>query len=190
MDLGTIPQWLPNASRAPSGNHGGTFSALPRILTVHYTASISAAGSIAWLRTPAAQASAHVVIDQAGAVTQLVPFDLIAWHAGQSAWRDLRGMNQWSWGLELVNPGPCASVNGKYYAGGKPVPAPFLGKHRNGGPWGAWCPFPEAQLAAAVSVARILQVQEIVGHDDIAPGRKWDPGPAFPMDEFKKRVFR
>src|SRR6267154_6439719 len=105
MDLGTIPQWLPNVPRMPSGNHGGTCSALPRILTVHYTASISAAGSIAWLRTPAAQASAHVVIDQAGAVTQLVPFDLIAWHAGQSAWRDLRGLNQWSWGLELVNPG-------------------------------------------------------------------------------------
>jgi N-acetylmuramoyl-L-alanine amidase len=177
----------PGAIQAPSGNHGGRFGETPRIVVMHYTASTSTAGSVAWLRTPASKASAHVVIAQDGTVTQLVPFDLVAWHAGKSELRDLRGLNLYSWGIELTNPGPCQKVNHKWYAGGHLVPKPYLGKHKHGGPWEAWAPFPEAQLAAAVALVRWLGAQEVVGHDDIAPGRKYDPGPAFPMDAFIAR---
>jgi N-acetylmuramoyl-L-alanine amidase len=155
---------------------------------MHYTASGSTAGAISWLHTPASKASAHVVIAPDGAVTQLVPFDTVAWHAGKSELRDLRGLNAYSWGIELVNPGPCQMVNMRWFAGGHLVPMPYLGKHKHGGPWTAWVPYPEAQVSAAVALVRWLGASEIVGHDDIAPGRKYDPGPAFPMDSFVARV--
>lgn len=178
----------PPATQAPSGNHGPKFAKTPTIVVMHYTANSSAAAAVAWLRTPASGVSAHVVIDQLGRVTQLVPFDTVARHAGKSELRDLRGLNAYSWGIELVNPGPAQRVGSRWYAGGHLCPNPVMTKHKHGGPWEAWAPFPEAQLAAAVELVRFLGAPEIVGHDDIAPGRKFDPGPAFPMAEFCARV--
>lgn len=155
---------------------------------MHYTASAGAEPAIAWLRTPASEASAHVVISPDGTITQLVPFDTVAWHAGKSALRDLRGLNAYAWGIELVNAGPCQRVNGTWYAGGRPVPQPVMAKHKSGGPWIAWAPYTEAQLEAATLVVSMLGAREVVGHDDIAPGRKFDPGPAFDWFSFCARM--
>lgn len=185
-----IPLWFPELVAKPSGNHGGKFAPVPRILIMHYTAGTSLESATAWLRTPASVASAHWILGVDGKGNQLVPNDTVAWHAGKSRWRDMVSMNHYAWGLELVNPGPCTLLNGKWYAGGKPVLLPFVGKHKNGtSAVTHWAPYPEAQIAGAVALARKLGVNEIIGHDDVAPERKIDPGPAFPMEEFRRRVF-
>jgi N-acetylmuramoyl-L-alanine amidase len=187
--------WIPGVKMYPSGNHGGSFSPASKILVVHYTAATSAQGSIAWLRTPASKASAHVVISPEGETVQLVPLTLIAWHAGKSSLArpggpPLVGLNAYSWGMELVNPGPCVQVNGQYFSGGHTCPNPVAAVHANGGPWTHWAPYPEAQYQAAVAFAKALPgLEEITGHDVIAPGRKWDPGPAWDMEKFRKDVF-
>lgn len=176
--------------QAPSGNHGGKIRRHLFII-MHYTASDSAAGSIAWLRTPAAQASAHVVIDQAGLVTQLVPFDTVAWHCGPSKWGGERHLNQTSIGIELVNPGPVSQLQPGTYGTRKRMYAESEVLHADGR---VWAKYPDAQLEAAAEVVRhcfdTYGPMTLLGHSDVCdpPGRKQDPGPAFPWDEFKARV--
>lgn len=164
----------------------------PRFLVMHYTAGASAESSIAWLTNPDAKASAHLVIGRDGSITQLVNFDRKAWHAGRSHWRDVSGLNGHSIGIELDNPGLLQGAPGKWRtAWGRPVadsevieaPRPFDGQLL------AWHSYTELQLEAAKEAAMALVrhygLEEIVGHEDIAPGRKNDPGPAFPMTSFR-----
>ena len=93
-------------------NQGGVVR--PLYLIMHYTAGTSASGAISWLANPEAKASAHLVVDTNGAVTQMVRFNRVAWHAGRSNWGDLEGMNQFSIGIELVNAGKLRRVAGKW----------------------------------------------------------------------------
>ena len=86
-----------------SPNKGGAVR--PLYLIMHYTAGTSADGAIKWLADARAKASAHLVVDRSGSVTQLVPFNRIAWHAGKSRWNELDGMNAFSLGIEIVNAG-------------------------------------------------------------------------------------
>lgn len=179
----------------PSPNRGGAIK--PTLLVMHYTAGQSAAGAISWLCNPAAKASAHLVLDQAGVVTQLVPFTISAWHAGQSAWKGKRLCNGFSIGIEMVNPGFLTKrADGKFYdVAGKVVPASsvMFARHKNGGAELPWMIYPKEQLEAAAEIALAITqtygIKEIVGHEDIAPGRKTDPGPAFPMAAFVSRIF-
>lgn len=179
----------------PSPNRGGVIK--PTLLVMHYTAGQSAAGAISWLCNPAAKASAHLVLDQAGAVTQLVPFNISAWHAGQSSWKGKRLCNGFSIGIEMVNPGFLTKrADGKFYdVAGKVVPpsSVMMARHKNGGPELPWMVYPKEQLEVAaeivVAITQAYGIKEIVGHEDIAPGRKTDPGPAFPMATLVSRVF-
>lgn len=182
-------------------NHGGVLH--PTHLVMHYTAGASAESSIAWLCDTRAKASAHVVVAQDGAITQLLPFNLVAWHAGQdSVWIEpdgtkLEHFNLFSIGIELDNPGRLAlqpsgdwwSVAlGKYYPRNMGVTL----THKHEDKASGWHVFPKVQLDAAFEVAYALMhtysIKEVLGHDDICPGRKWDPGPAFAMDEFRARL--
>jgi N-acetylmuramoyl-L-alanine amidase len=101
-----------------------------------------------------AKVSAHYLIDEDGTVVALVSDELRAWHAGVSWWQGRAGLNDVSLGIELVNPG-----------------------HE----WG-YRPFPEPQTAALIDLASILAERwripptRVVGHSDIAPARKEDPG--------------
>jgi hypothetical protein len=89
-----------------SPNRGGSFAhGLPDTLVVHFTAGRSAESSVRWLTDKRAKASAHVVIGEDGAITQLVPFNVVAWHAGTSKWKAREGLNRYSIGIELDNPG-------------------------------------------------------------------------------------
>ena len=183
-------------NQAPSGNHGGRRRET-KYLVIHYTGGESASGAIAWLRNPAAKASAHLVIDQQGRVTQLVDLDKVAYHAGVSEWSGDRGVNLCSIGIELVNPGPLASVRKGAYGSSKRmyreeelVHAPPL----HGGAARAWAKYPEIQVATCLAVCKALHsvygFSDAVGHDQVAMprGRKMDPGPAFPMAEFRAAV--
>ncbi len=183
---------------SPNWTHG-TFLE-PEYLVMHFTAGRHAASAVDWFLDPAAQASAHLVIGRDGDVTQLVRFDRIAWHAGVSRWNGRQGLNRWSIGIELDNPGRLTRADvGRWRAwfGGEYTDADIIQQpHRDdpvGTPPSGWLPYPDVQLEAAFAAAEALVaaygLRDVVGHDDVAPLRKSDPGPAFPMASFRSRLY-
>ena len=127
------------------------------MLVLHYTGMESAAVALDRLCDPEAKVSAHYVIDEDGQVTGLVGEDQRAWHAGEAFWRGEVNINGRSVGIELVNPG-----------------------HEFG-----YRNFPDPQMAALEDLAAELlsrhpiPARNVVGHSDVAPGRKTDPGERF-----------
>lgn len=180
-----------------SPNRGGAL-VKPTLLVMHYTASQSAKGAISWLCDRKAKASAHLVIDESGVVTQLVAFDRVAWHAGKSRWGLKSNCNSFSIGIELSNPGPLVKRgDGKFadaYGGAFPADRVAMLAHKfDKGAVKPWAIYPKPQIDAAVGIAQALcatyGIKDIAGHDDIAPSRKRDPGPVFNMASFVARVF-
>jgi N-acetylmuramoyl-L-alanine amidase len=173
-----------------SPHQGATLS--PEYLVIHYTAGASAESSIEWFLRPEAKASAHLVIGRSGSITQLVRFDRVAWHAGKSRWADRVGLNAWSIGIELDNAGQLVRhPDGWRTKWGRSVsPTDVIEDvHKNGGPLAGWHAYTKEQLEVAQVVAAVLVshygLKDVIGHDDIAPARKTDPGPAFPMSSFR-----
>lgn len=176
-----------------SPNKSGTIT--PKYLIIHYTAGRSAQSSIDWFMNAQAQASAHLVIGIDGKVTQLVPFNKKAFHAGKSKWAGLNGMNSHSIGIELDNPGMMTRTGNKWFAWfGKEYPASVITEavHKHQETPAGWHIFPEKQIEACIKASLLLvqhyQLADILGHEDISPFRKVDPGPAFPMESFKSKV--
>lgn len=130
---------------------------------LHATATSGLDSPLEWLTSPESKVSAHYLIGQTGAIYHLVHESDTAWHAGESSWRGQSGVNDFSVGIELVN-----SNDG----------------HME---------YPEDQLAACAYLVKALcldykiKPQDVVGHLDIAPGRKTDPM-AFPWDDFRLRL--
>ncbi len=177
----------------PSPNIGAQLS--PQFIIMHYTAGSGAEQSINWLCNPASAASAHVVIARDGSVSQLVPFDTVAWHAGKSQWLNLSGMNRYSIGIELDNAGPLTRVGDQWVTWfGAQVPTENVleARHKNRQDMQGWQTYTVEQLYAAFEVCAALMqtygIQTVLGHEDIAPQRKTDPGPAFPMDAFRSHL--
>jgi len=173
-----------------SPNQSGVID--PKYLVIHYTAGPSAKRAIDTLTNPARKASAHLVIGRDGEITQLVDFNKCAWHAGRSSWKGLVGLNKYSIGIELSNPGKLKKTSSgwKTWYEAPVEPENVLeAAHPNGGPVGGWHTYTAEQLDALSQAAEVLlqtyPLQDILGHQDIAPGRKLDPGPAFPMAQFK-----
>jgi N-acetyl-anhydromuramyl-L-alanine amidase AmpD len=175
-------------------NVGGAIRG-PKYLVMHFTAG-SYGGSVSWLTNREAKASAHFVIGEAGEVTQLAPTDVVTWHAGRSAWKGDTNLNSTSVGIELANLGHLSGTPGQFRFGKStmvPDSRVMIARHRNGGPITPWHTYPEHQIATAVLIARAIiarhpTIKEILGHDDIAPLRKNDPGPAFDMGKFRRDV--
>ncbi len=176
-----------------SPNRSGELS--PRFLVIHYTAGSSFNGSLSHLTRRGAGASAHLLIGRDGAIAQLVPFNRIAWHAGVSRWQGLEGLNKHSIGIELDNAGPL-DRQGEHWSAwfGRSYPDDevIVARHKNGGRRRGWQAYSEAQLAAALEASAALcqhyGLADVLGHDDIAPERKTDPGPAFPLSSFRAAV--
>ena len=177
-----------------SPNLGGEIS--PAYLVLHYTAGRNLDSSVAHFMNPAAQASAHLVVGRDGRIVQMVPFNRAAWHAGRSAWKGVQGLNQYSIGIEMDNAGRLVRAGDQYrswfqgvYAAADVVTA----RHRHEQADACWHAYTEAQIGTVLDLAALLMreyaLKEILGHDDIAPGRKSDPGPAFPMASFRAAVF-
>ncbi|MBI3128470.1 MAG: N-acetylmuramoyl-L-alanine amidase [Candidatus Tectomicrobia bacterium] len=190
-----LDHWLEGEGvvRRATPNAGGALA--PRFLVFHYTAGRDAESAAEWLCTPAARASAHAVVARDGRIFQLAPFSVRAWHAGESRWGELTGLNAWSIGIEMDNPGRLArSQDGFRTWFRAPVPAEeaLRARHKNEAQESWWHRYTEAQIARAVELARLLAgaygIEEVLGHDDIAPGRKADPGPAFPLAEVRARA--
>lgn len=164
-------------------------------LVIHYTAGRNAKESIRWLTNRASKASAHLVIGRDGNITQLVAFDKEAWHAGQSSWEDRVGLNGYSLGIELDNTGPMKRHGNRWLAwfGDEYDESEVIeAVHKHETESRGWQIFPAVQITAALNVGILLfkhfKLRDVVGHEDISPGRKTDPGPAFPMHSFRARL--
>lgn len=171
----------------PTPNMGGAIK--PRYLVIHYTATSWDAHEVAkYFQKPASKVSAHLNLSRDGTLTQNVPFNRKAWHAGKSKWDNISGLNSYSIGIEVCNPGPLQKMsNGKYKAWwGKIYDENdwdiFYAEHPFGSPKGYWIPFSEEQNEVLIELGQYLKeeyhLKEAVGHDMISPGRKSDPGPA------------
>lgn len=141
----------------PSPSHGPRRGgARADMVVLHYTAMVAEAAR-ARLRDPAAEVSAHYLLDPDGTAWRLVPEERRAWHAGRAAWGSVADVNSRSIGIELVNPGEGPAAH----------------------------PFPEPQMRALerllgeVTARHAVPPERVVGHACVAPGRKMDPGPRF-----------
>lgn len=137
----------------PSPNHGDRRGQRVELIVLHYTGMADGPSARARLCDPGAEVSAHWLVHEDGRLDPLVPEDRRAWHAGAGAWRGADDVNSRSIGIEIVNPGDA--------------------------------PFPAPQMAAVAALLRDIMTRHglrpdaVIGHSDMAPGRKCDPGPRF-----------
>ncbi|MFA7638120.1 MAG: N-acetylmuramoyl-L-alanine amidase [Parvibaculum sp.] len=150
MSLAIAERLSPNFNERPEGRR-------PDILLLHYTGMESAEAAAARLCDPAAKVSAHYLVGENGRITSLVPEHLRAWHAGVGHWAGENDINGCSIGIEIVN-----------------------GGHDFGCP-----PYPDVQMQAVEVLCRDIlsrhpiPPRRVLGHSDIAPARKADPGEWF-----------
>jgi N-acetylmuramoyl-L-alanine amidase len=148
---------VPSIAARPSPNHDARRASAVDFLILHYTGMASGPAALARLCDPAAKVSAHYLVEEDGRVFQLVDEARRAWHAGVSGWGAADDLNSRSVGIELVNPGHEFGYRG----------------------------FPEPQMAALLELARAILARHpipaahVLGHSDIAPARKRDPGERF-----------
>jgi N-acetylmuramoyl-L-alanine amidase len=142
---------------APSPNFD-TRRGPPDMLVLHYTGMETGEAALERMRDPEAKVSAHYMVEEDGRIFRLVPEERRAWHAGKSWWKGEKDCNAVSVGVEIVNPG-----------------------HEFG-----YRDFPEAQVAAVIALLGDIRSRwdipndRILGHSDVAPDRKTDPGELFP----------
>jgi N-acetylmuramoyl-L-alanine amidase len=148
----------------PSPNHDARGDAPIDMLVLHYTGMPTAEAALMRLTDPAAKVSAHYTIDEDGTIYAHVPEARRAWHAGISWWGGETDINARSIGIELVNPG-----------------------HEFG-----YRPFADAQIAALTTLCHGILMRHpipsarVLGHSDVAPARKQDPGELFPWERLAK----
>jgi N-acetylmuramoyl-L-alanine amidase len=130
----------------------------PDMIVLHYTGMETGEAALARLRDPEAKVSSHYLVEEDGRIFRLVPEERRAWHAGRAFWKGETDINGASVGVEIVNPG-----------------------HDFG-----YRPFPDAQIAAVIALVSDVRSRwsvtdaRILGHSDVAPDRKQDPGELFP----------
>lgn len=171
----------------------------PDSIIIHYTAMKSASSAVKVLANPETKASAHLVIAKDGKIHQLAPFNYRTWHAGVSQYNGRSSYNNFSIGIEIDNLGWLNKRNdGTYFRSDigelEADRKVFKGRHWNPKvSKNYWEAYTEEQVASVIEVCKALKfaygIREILGHDEIAPDRKQDPGPAFPMLEVRKEVF-
>jgi len=162
-------------------------------IVLHYTAGRSALSSAKYLVKPNVKASAHLVVGKEGEIYQLVPFDTISWHAGKSSYKGRSGFNKYSIGIELDNAGPLTKSGTQYmtwFGESRQAEEVIEAKQRNEASPRFWERYTKAQIEAVEQVCEVLAekypaIDSILGHEEIAPGRKLDPGPAFPLDKLR-----
>lgn len=175
-----------------SKNHSGERSQLPTMIVIHYTSGSSLSSAVSTLCDPKSQASAHIIIDRTKHIVQLLSFDQIGWHCGKSYWRGNNALNPISIGIELVNFGKLEmSSNGQCCTWFKhPVDEKDIYVDASGT---AWHQYSEFQIRKTIEICRTLAsaypIDAIVGHSEIAPNRKIDPGAAFSMERLRSEVF-
>ncbi|NJO82040.1 MAG: N-acetylmuramoyl-L-alanine amidase [Blastochloris sp.] len=180
-------------------------------VVIHYTASLRDRPTIDWLANQDdSYVSAHFVLSRDGTVHQLVPVTDRAIHAGGPTSRlfGRPGVNNRTIGIELMNAGfllqrpdgAYTTASGAPYGGRveKFDQPPLHPVTARAAPSRFWEPYSEAQISALIDLTRRLVAlfpdlaqdleRRLVGHDEVDPGRKWDPGPCFPWGPYRTGV--
>jgi N-acetylmuramoyl-L-alanine amidase len=154
-----LPESSVVAEVIPSPNHGERKNGIePDMIVLHYTGMRDADAALARLCSPGDEVSAHYFVFENGHIVQCVPEARRAWHAGTGSWAGESDVNSCSIGIEIANPG-----------------------HDHGYP-----DYPLRQIAALITLCRAMLIRRkipphrVLGHSDIAPARKQDPGEKFP----------
>lgn len=185
----------PHVTFRQTPNVGGTLR--PHFVLMHYTAGRNLESSVESLCTkkPQGNASAHIVLGRDGRIVQLAAFNSVTWHAGVSQWNGLDGLNHHAIGIEMDNAGLLHREGEQFVSWfGKPYPATEvqLAEHRHGGGTKPWHSYTEVQIARALELCELLVahygIEDVLGHEDVARGRKTDPGPAFPLAAVRARA--
>ena len=161
MSIKTTLNYSPNFNKKKRGQNKIKF------IILHYTGMKTESAALRRLTDPKSKVSAHYCIKKNGEIITLVPDLYIAWHAGKSSWKNFKSLNSNSIGIEITNPGH----NIKYEK------------------------FSKAQIESLVKLCKFLikkyniKLKNILGHSDIAPYRKKDPGEKFPWKlMYKKKI--
>ncbi|MEO1747932.1 MAG: N-acetylmuramoyl-L-alanine amidase [Pseudomonadota bacterium] len=142
--------WSPNFGDRKEGLQ-------PSIIVLHYTGMGTGQEAQDWLCNPDSNVSCHYLVHEDGRIIQMVPESKRAWHAGAGSWHGEHDINSRSVGIEIVN------------VGHPELPA-----------------FPDKQVDAVISLTQAIitrhkiELKNVIGHSDMAPGRKIDPGEMFP----------
>jgi N-acetylmuramoyl-L-alanine amidase len=167
-----------------------------KYLLIHYTAGTTLEGVVSWFMNPAARASAHLVVARDGSVVQMVPLSRRAWHAGTSEWRGVGDLNRHSIGIEIVNAGQLRQTARGWVNWAEhriPDDEVTIATHKNEVAQSGWHEYTAAQidtvLELGVALHQAFGFEDVLGHDDVSPGRKIDPGPLFPMSSIRSRLF-
>jgi N-acetyl-anhydromuramyl-L-alanine amidase AmpD len=176
-----------------------------KVIVMHFSANSSKEGTVNVLaKNSDLDASAHVVIDRSGKVTQLVPFDVAAFHVGRSSWKNFSGLNHYSIGIMFINEGQLGQLqkvnnaswksdNGKIYENADV----YVQENAVSGLKSFWQQYTTEQIRSAEQVIKALStaypsIEAVVGHDEVAlpHGRKNDPGPALPINRLNKSLIK
>jgi len=185
-------RWIKGVRIEGTERKGGRFGR-PRFIILHYTANGSIDGTIRTFRT--VEASSHLIVGRGGVIVQMVPFDTRAWHAGKSQAVTVHGvhysgLNEISFGIEMVNYG----YLGKHVPKNVETEEWASALHPNGGHERFWQPYPLDQVESVRRLCLLLMrefeipYQHVLGHDEVSPDRKVDPGPAFRMEAFRRSL--
>jgi N-acetyl-anhydromuramyl-L-alanine amidase AmpD len=181
-----------------SPNTGGKLN--PIYIVIHDTASgLKDDGDISWLTNPASKVSAHIVVSRDGKITQLVPFNKVAWHAGQSQWNGRKFLNSYAIGIEIDNPGKMEKVSPGVYKNdvvtidtnkNPNLKVEYAKTSAHGA--GYWLAYSREQIAAVEELCRAIKavypIEDILTHWMISPGRKIDTNPLYPLADLRSAV--
>lgn len=180
-----------------SPNTSGAFSeGYPDSIVIHTTYTSNFDTTLRYLSSSKARSSSHLLIGRDGRIAQLVPFNYRAWHAGKGSYAGRTGFNQYAIGINLVNAGKLDKVGDRFitlFRQEIPSNQVFNATHKHEVVPGYWQKYTDIQIQTLRKVCILLaqthKIEMIIGHEDLAPGRKLDPGPAFPdMTKFRASV--
>lgn len=168
---------------------------LPRWVVLHYTVVMGYQECLKWFCDPEKQVSIHFLIGEKGEIAQLVDCNAKAWHCGASQWQNVEGLNSYAIGIEFVNAGKLEQKEEglESWFGQKISDSDVIwAKHQNENEVAPWQRYTEAQIQSAHTLIKAIceeyPIEDILGHDQIAPGRKIDPGPALDLSIFKQHL--
>jgi N-acetylmuramoyl-L-alanine amidase len=202
MENEIVDHELTYAIMKPTPNRSGFIT--PKFIVMHYTAGSTAESAIRTFQSPSSRVSAHLTVAKDGTVYQHAPFNIKTWHAGPSRYMGYSGLNSHSVGIEIVNEGwlldegnvwARRDSSGRVVASVPKGAAGVIARHpRVGSKEYFWPAYTDAQIDAVVEITKDLideyNILDIVSHEEIdTRGWKTDPGPAFPMERFKRLLF-
>jgi N-acetylmuramoyl-L-alanine amidase len=184
-----------NVKQMKAPSMGGEFKpgAMDTVV-IHYTGS-PFKSTINTFQNPTVKVSAHLLIGRDGQIIQFVPFNTVAWHAGESSYQGRTGFNQYSIGIEVENSGPLTksgNIFRTWYGSSMDASDVIEATHRNERSPRYWQTYTEEQIQLVKEICELFvdtyDIKFILGHEEIAPGRKTDPGPAFPLDKLRSLI--